>query len=316
MTTLSPIALFTFNRPEHTRRTVEALVRNELASGSELFVFCDGPRSQADADAVQSVRDYAAGITGFKSLQIIRRAENLGLAQSIISGVTQLCNEFGCAIVVEDDLVTSPYFLRYLNEALNLYENSPDVISIHGYVYPVKTTLPETFFIKGADCWGWATWKRGWDLFEPDGIKLLADLESRKLMREFDFNGTFAYAQMLRDQISGRNNSWAIRWYASAFLRDKLTLYPGRSLVHNIGLDSSGVHCESTTSFDVEISTKPVKLQKLTVSENAEARLAFIEYFKNLQQGRLPQTVEPIKGRLKKILRKLFPKPSGGLPKQ
>ena len=290
--TPSPIALFTFNRPEHTRRTVEALARNELGACSDLFVFCDGPRSPKDAEMVQAVRGYVGGITGFKSLQVIKRPKNLGLAQSIISGVTQLCNEFGRAIVVEDDLVTSPYFLRYLNEALSLYENDPEVISIHSYVYPIKASLPDTFFIKGADCWGWATWKRGWDLFNPDGGKLLVELEARKLTQEFDFNGTCAYTQMLRDQIAGRNHSWAIRWYASAFLKNKLTLYPGRSLVRNIGLDSSGVHCDSTDLFDVEIATKPVTLQKLPIWESLETRHAFADYFRNLRQETQPQSIE------------------------
>jgi len=281
---LAPIALFAYNRPSHLSRTLEALSRNELAADSDLFVFCDGSRSPADAKMVQGVRDYVEGITGFKLLQVVKRPENLGLAQSIILGVTQLCNEFGRVIVVEDDLVTSPYFLRYLNEALSLYENDPEVISIHGYVYPVKASLPETFFIKGADCWGWATWKRGWALFNPDGGKLLAELEARKLTREFDFSGTCAYTEMLRDQIAGRNDSWAIRWYASAFLQNKLTLYPGRSLVRNIGLDSSGVHCNSTDSFDIEITNNPVTLQKLPVLENVDARRAFMDYFRSLRQ--------------------------------
>ncbi|HUZ06596.1 MAG TPA: glycosyltransferase [Candidatus Paceibacterota bacterium] len=280
----APIALFAYNRPDHLARTLEALSRNEPASDSHLFVFCDGPRSPSDAKMVQAVRDHVGGITGFKSLQIVQRQENLGLAQSIILGVTLLCNEFGRVIVVEDDLVTSPYFLRYLNEALALYEKDSEVISIHGYVYPVKTSLPDTFFIKGADCWGWATWKRGWDFFNPDGTKLLAELEARKLTREFDFNDTYAYTQMLRDQIAGRNNSWAIRWYASAFLQNKLTLYPGRSLVRNIGLDSSGVHCDSTNSFDVEIANQPVTLQKLPALENAEARRAFTDHLRSLRQ--------------------------------
>ena len=276
----APIALFAYNRPVHLSRTLEALSRNELAESSDLFVFCDGPRSPGDAKMVQGVRDYVGGITGFKSLQIIKRPENLGLAQSIILGVTQLCNEFGRVIVVEDDLVTSPYFLRYLNEALALYQNDSEVVSVHGYVYPVKTSLPETFFIKDADCWGWATWKRGWELFNPDGRKLLAELEARKLTQEFDFNGTCAYTQMLRDQIAGRNNSWAIRWYASAFLKNKLTLYPGRSLVRNIGLDSSGVHGGDSAGFDVAVSSSPVSVSRQPLIENRMARDLFAEHFR------------------------------------
>ena len=125
-------------------------------------------------------------------------------------------------IVLEDDLVTSPHFLQYMNDGLGIYERDDRVISIHGYSYPVHGKLPETFFLRGADCLGWATWKRGWDLFEDDGQRLLNELERRNLTRSFDFDGSYPYTQMLRDQIAGSNSSWAVRWYASAFLRDKL----------------------------------------------------------------------------------------------
>ena len=227
-----------------------------------------------------AVRSSLDGLRGFKSVEVIRRASNMGLAKSIIGGVTELCRRHGLAIVVEDDLVTSPYFLRYMNEALALYQDCPEVISIHGYVYPVKEALPETFFIKGADCWGWATWQRGWALFNQEGSRLLAELEQRHLTAEFDFNGTFAYTDMLRQQIAGANDSWAIRWYASAFLRDKLTLYPGRSLVQNIGLDASGVHCGQSGSYQVCLTERPVRVERLPLAEDPRARGEFEAYFR------------------------------------
>ena len=144
--------------------------------------------------------------------------------------------------MLEDDLLTSPYFLDFMNEGLSIYEEDEKVISIHGYVYPISEKLPETFFLRGADCWGWATWKRGWDLFEPDGGLLLNKLEESKQTEEFDFNRSYPYTQMLKDQINGKTNSWAVRWYASAFLQNKYTLYPGKSLVSNIGGDGSGTN--------------------------------------------------------------------------
>jgi len=308
---LAPIALFAYNRPAHLARTLEALARNELAAESELFIFSDGPKSSADRDTVQSVRNLAANFEGFKSVRLIDRPENLGLARSIISGVTQLSNEFGRVIVVEDDLVTSPFFLRYLNEALVLYKDDLEVISVHGYLYPTNVTLPITFFIKGADCWGWATWKRGWDLFNADGSKLLAELESRNLTQEFDFDGKHPYTQMLRDQIAGRNNSWAIRWYASAFLQNKLTLYPGRSLIRNIGLDSSGVHCDSTDAFESELAAQPVVLEKLALEECKPARQAFAEFFKSTHPKDAPAGGWGIGERLKKINQLFRAQPKG-----
>src|SRR5258707_5432762 len=201
MRRLSPIALFAYSRPAHLQRTLEALRQNELAAQSELVVFSDGPRSENDESSVEAVRKCLDQLDGFKSVEIIKQSANLGLAPSIIYGVTEVCRGHGRVIVVEDDLVTSPFFLRYMNESLELYENCLEVISIHGYIYPVNQSLPETFFIRGADCWGWATWQRGWDMFDPNGTSLLAELQSRSLTQAFDFNGTMGYTEMLRQHI-------------------------------------------------------------------------------------------------------------------
>ena len=152
-----PIALFAYNRPRHLRRTVEALLSNPEARASELFIFSDGAKDSADAPAVAEVRRYVRQISGFAAVQHIQRETNFGLARSIVDGVSRICSEYGRVIVVEDDLVTSPHFLRFMNEGLALYEPEERVISIHGYVYPVKAELPETFLLHGADCWGWAT---------------------------------------------------------------------------------------------------------------------------------------------------------------
>jgi hypothetical protein len=277
---LAPIALFTYNRFWHIQRTVEALQRNVLATDSELFVFSDGPKTEEDRKLVELVREYLQTITGFRNVTIIARDKNLGLAQSIIAGVTEITRSYGRIIILEDDMVTSPYFLQFMNEALEFYKDEEKVISIHGYVYPVKAQLPETFFLKGADCWGWATWNRGWDLFERDGNKLLSELKERSITRGFDFDGSYPYTKQLSDQVRGKNNSWAIRWYASAFLRNKLTLYPGRSLVQNIGFDSSGAHCETTDAYSVVLSGLPVPMTRIAIEENAHARKAIGNFIK------------------------------------
>ena len=277
--TLSPIVLFVYNRPWHTRQTIKALQNNELADQSDLFIYSDGPKEEQAKNKVKEVRNYIHTVHGCKTVTIREREKNMGLASSIIDGVTAVVNEYERVIVLEDDLVTSPFFLRYMNDALNLYECEEKVISIHGYIYPLSEKLPSTFFLRSADCWGWATWKRGWDLFEGDGQKLLNELEEKKLTRLFDFNGAYGYTQMLRDQIAGKNDSWAIRWYASAFLADKLTLYPGKSLVNNIGHDDSGVHCGKSNRLDVDVTQHPITINNIDVIESVYAYRKISQFF-------------------------------------
>ncbi|MFN7085987.1 MAG: glycosyltransferase family 2 protein [Burkholderiales bacterium] len=278
--TFAPVALFAYDRPSHLRQAVEALLDNPEARESRLVVFSDGPRNERSRKAVTEVRLYARQITGFASVDIIEREENWGLARSIIDGVSSMCARYGRVIVLEDDIVTSRHFLRFMNDALDLYQNDERVISIHGYQYPVNSALPETFFLKGADCWGWATWKRGWDLFEPDGRILLQELRARELAQRFDFDGAYPYTRMLENQISGKNDSWAIRWHASAFLKGKLTLYPGRSLVRNIGLDGSGTHCSTAGEFAADLAASPVAVSAIPVEENALARQKIAGFLK------------------------------------
>lgn len=252
MKKLAPVALFVYNRPIHTLQTLEALSSNLLADQTNLFVFLDGPKNGADPNTIELIRETKNVINSrqwCKEQILIERETNLGLAESIIQGVTKLVNQFGSIIVLEDDLVTSKYFLSFMNKALNTFELEEKVACISGYNYPVENKLPETFFLKGADCWGWATWKRSWNDFEPNGQKLADKIKILKLESEFDFDNSFPYFQMLLDQISKKNNSWAIRWYASAFLKDKLCLYPGVSLIKNIGLDGSGTHSGSDLDF-------------------------------------------------------------------
>ncbi len=287
----APIALFAFNRPKHARRVVEALLKNAESAGSELFVFSDGPKSEDDASLVQEVRQYAESIKGFTHVELIRRNENIGLAQNIISGITEVLSHHDRIIVVEDDMLVSPFFLRFINESLDVYEHDERIISVHGYMYPVAGKLPGTFFLRGANCWGWGTWKRGWALFEPDGKKLLAQLHQRNLCRQFDMDGTYPYTKMLEDQIAGKNQSWAVRWYASAFLHDKLTLYPGESLVQNIGNDRSGTHVGRTTVLDVVLRTHPLVPSVIPVEEHRGARAQVAEFFRYLPLTRLQRVL-------------------------
>jgi hypothetical protein len=274
---LAPIVLFTYNRLWHTKQTVEALQKNIYAEQSHLFIFSDGPKTEKDEPKVKEVREYLRTIKCFKNIEIIERDKNWGLANNIIDGITKVVNQYGRVIVLEDDLVTSPYFLKFMNDGLNMYEEEEKVISVHGYVYPIKG-LPEIFFLRGADCWGWATWKRGWDLFEKDGKKLLDELEKRKLTKLFDFNGAYPYTKMLKDQVEGKVDSWAIRWYASAFIHEKLTLYPGISLVKHIG--DLGTHIKGNSWWlDVELSEKPILIKRIPPIEDPQVRKKFENFF-------------------------------------
>lgn len=276
---LAPLLLFVYNRPYHTRKTIEALLENESASETDLIIYSDASIDPFN-NKVLETRNYIKSVIGFRSIVIIERSKNWGLSRNIIDGVTSVINQYGKVIVLEDDLVVSPFFLKYMNEALDFYEKEEQIVCIHGYVYPVKRKLPETFFIKGADCWGWATWKRGWDLFCLDGKFLLDEINRCNMKGEFDFEGSYPYYKMLKRQVEGSNDSWAIRWYASAFLNNKLTLYPGSSLVTQIGMDGSGTHCGANSIYDVQLLNRPINISKIPIEQTLSARKIFTYYFR------------------------------------
>ncbi|HVY75132.1 MAG TPA: glycosyltransferase [Puia sp.] len=298
---LAPIALFTYNRPDHTRKTVEGLRQNPLSSQTDLFAFSDGPKSEAAKQQVQEVRDYLKTINGFRSVTIVERKANKGLSANIIDGVQRVVSEFGKVIVMEDDLIVSPYFLDYMNKGLCIYEQDENVISLHGYLYPVKEKLPETFFLRGADCLAWATWKRGWDLFERDANLLLQKLIESKQMKQFDFDGNYPFVQMLKDQIAGKRDSWAIRWYASAFLANKYTLFPGKSLAVNIGGDGSGTNNGFEPLTPSSLDPNPINISRIEVRQHVEAFRAFAAYYHKAIHP-------PLWHRVKRRLRMIFDK--------
>jgi len=277
---LAPITLFVYNRQWHAQETVEALQENELSKESDLFIFSDGPKNDKEKENVNKVREYIKTIDGFKSINIILREKNLGLAKSIITGVTEIIDRYGKIIVMEDDLVSSPYFIKFMNDALEFYEREEKVVSIHGYIYPVKTKNLRSFFIKGSDCLGWATWKRGWDMFEQDGRKLLRELKARRLTREFDINGAYPYTRMLEGQVKGNIESWAVLWYASTFLKDRLTLYPGRSFIRHIGNDNSGTNFGKEDILDCKIADSPVAVNDMAITEDLEMRREIERFFR------------------------------------
>ncbi|MBR6981533.1 MAG: glycosyltransferase [Prevotella sp.] len=277
---MAPILLFAYNRPEHLRRCVESLLANSLSAKSDLFIFSDAPKTEADKDGVSEVRAFIRRIVGFHKVNIVERDENWGLARSIIDGVTTVVDKYGKVIVVEDDLVLAPFFLQFMNDALDVYEDEPMVGHIQACDFTQDPSLPDTFLIKWTGSWGWATWKRAWQHFNPDGAQLLQQLEERQLTRTFDFNGKYGFTRMLRRQIEGKNNSWAIRWNASLFLKDILSLNVGRSLVSNQGFDGSGTNCGGGGLYASNLHLLPLLVTRISpIEENMAARKAFERYY-------------------------------------
>lgn len=278
--TLAPILLFVYNRPLHVRRSIESLLANKLAKESELYIFSDAAKDETAQSNVNEVRQFIHSIKGFKEIHYVERTENWGLARNIIDGVTTLVNQYGRVIVLEDDLIVAPYFLQFMNDALETYKDEDNVCHIQACDFTKDPILPDTFLIKWTGSWGWATWKRAWKLFNPNGQELLDELIRRKLTYRFDFNGKYGYTRMLRNQIKGKNNSWAIRWNASLFLADKLSLNVGKSLIQNEGFDGSGTNCGSGNLYDSDLWTKPLPVVKIQpIVENEAARQAFSNYY-------------------------------------
>lgn len=296
---LTPVALFAYRRPRHLKEVVAALQRNPLSAGTDLYVFCDAPRDDAAVPGCREVRRFVRSIKGFRSLHVIERDRNFGLSASVISGVTELCDARGRAIVLEDDIVVSPHFLAYMNDALCSYQEEEKVMSIGGYMFPVEHPLPETFFFRVTDCWGWGVWKRTWKLFQADGGELLAEIERRGLRNEFDLGGAYDYCGMLRAQVRGENDSWAVRWYATALLSGRLTLYPGRSLTMNIGHDGSGTHGRLPPDYATTPSAEPVRVVRIPVEEDALAVSTISEFLRSMDR-------QPLHVRVRQKLRTLF----------
>lgn len=288
---LSPIALFVYNRLAHTILTMEALQKNRGASESILYIFSDGPKNFADEERVAAVRNYLKGIAGFAKVILVENNQNIGLARSITHGIDTVLSNNPSVIVLEDDLVTSPYFLQFMNDALNMYADNHLVASVQGYFPPVGSQIPDIFFLRYVGCWGWGTWGRAWQLFESDSERLLGELNKKRLSRVFDVGG-YPFTRMLERQIEGKLDSWAIRWHTALFLADKLNLYPGISLVQNIGHDGSGVHCNRSSHFDVTLANSPVSVCYQNPLENTFAHKALANYFREIHPSFMKKIVQ------------------------
>ena len=277
--TYAPIALVTDNRADKTKSVVESLLQNQEAKDSDLFIFSDGPKTEAKAAGVDENRKYIHTISGFKSVTIIERDKNWGLANSLIAGITNVIDQYGRVIVVEDDLVLSPYFLKFMNDGLEKYEDDDRVGTICGYVFPFQKSLPDTFFLYFMHPWGWATWRRSWNLLDTDTKRLLRKMRFKT--KKFNLGGNCGSYGNLYCQKVGLVDSWYIRFYASLFLNKKLNLFPGKTMVTNSGLDGSGTHCEKglqkTNNF--VLNPNPIEMKDIAVGESQLAYSVFKSFY-------------------------------------
>ena len=251
MTNLAPIIVFCYNRPEHLERTLDALSRNELANQSTLYIYCDGPKdgvSEEMRQKIADVRQVARKRQWCKEVHVVEAEMNKGLANSIISGVTDVVNQFGRVIVLEDDLITSPYFLKYMNNSLDLYESYHSVFSISAYNFPpTKLQLPDDYCYDNYVClrscsWGWATWKDRWNKVDWSMDAFDQCKQNPNMLRALNRLGE-DFAPMMQMQEDGLIDSWAMRFGFAHFVHHAIALWPCRSYVTNTGFDGSGVHC-------------------------------------------------------------------------
>ncbi len=243
----APIALFVYNRPRHVRETVLALQKNKLAAESDLFIFSDGPKHPDSETAVRGVRDFIKSVGGFRTVNIVERDRNWGLAKSIIDGVTRLCKEHGRVVVLEDDLLVSSHFLEYMNVALNKYADDSRVMQVSGHMFPVELNSDsDAFFLPITTTWGWATWDRAWKRFDSEMHGYHDLLNDPALRLRFDFDCGYPCFEMLESVRAGKIDAWGIRWYLSVFMNNGLVLFPAKSLVENKGFGEDGTNCKSS----------------------------------------------------------------------
>ena len=254
----APIVLFVYNRPWHTKQTVEALQANILAPQSDLIIYSDGAQNSEDEEHVCAVRQRLHSIAGFKGIHIIERDRNWGLAASIIDGVSKVVNKYGRVIVLEDDLITSHLFLSYLNQALEFYEDYPAVFSISAYNHPAELMPFPANYEFDVYCnlrnssWGWATWSSRWQRADWQVSDFDNFIASKSKKMAFSLGGE-DMVEMLSSQMKGEIDSWAIRWSYAHFKHNAVSICPVFSYVHNIGHDGSGEHCNKSNKYNIDL---------------------------------------------------------------
>ncbi len=298
---LAPIVLFVYNRPSHTRRTIESLKKNYLADESMLYIYSDSGKCNDDDSGVYQVRELLKNVNGFKRVIINERKSNWGLAKNIIDGVTSLVNEYGKVIVMEDDLVTSPYFLKYMNDSLKLYADQKKVWHISGWNYPIDTSdLEDVFLWRFMNCWGWSTWSDRWRHYEKNIDKVINEFSKEQIDYINLDNTDTSWSQVIRNKEK-RIDTWAIFWYLSIIRNKGLCLNPSNSLVINIGNDGSGENCQATDSFTTKLSVTKELIVSTKVKENVIAVNEVKKFYKSLKKPLLKRIFNKVKLIISKI---------------
>jgi hypothetical protein len=294
---LSPIVLFIYKRPEHTRRTLEALQQNKEAAESVLYVFADGPKAGADNADLEIIEKTRAVVTAQKwcgEVVLVNRPHNMNLEDNVIDGITRVIEKHGSVIVLEDDILTSPFFLKYCNEGLRLYRESPQVFSINAFMFPIDFGAEAGTFLNplATSSWGWATWADRWACFEK-APQYISALENNWMLRSrFNF-GNINHFNMLKYM-----NTWDLRWYYTAFIRNGLGVFPTRSLTENIGFDGSGTHEDGNKGLIQACYDSPV-VHVYQTSVNLDAYDRLLNYFRIIPLS----LKQMIKNRIKALIR-------------
>ncbi len=278
----APVAVFSYKRKDHLIKTIEALGENIYADQTDVYVFSDEGENEDDKRKVCEVREYLHSVSIFRSLTVIEREINYGLRKNIEDGVSRVVSEYGKIIVLEDDLVTSRFFLKYMNDALNKYNDNDAVMEISGYSVPAEhEKCEETAFLHFADCWGWATWKRAWEKYDRNPDALVKRFTLGDIYR-FNLDGRANFWNQVLENKRGNLNTWAIFWQTTIYLNDGLMLYPTRSLVKNIGVDGSGDHKAESSVYDTDIYDQEITAFPDVIEEDKNVRRIVGDYFKSV----------------------------------
>ena len=299
MKNLSPIVFFVYNRLWHTQQTIEALEKNELANESDLIIYSDEAKTENEQENVDKVRLYINKTNKFRKVTIIKREKNWGLANNIIDGVTKVVDQYGKIIVIEDDIVTSPYFLKYMNEALDFYKDKNKVWHISGWNYPIATNeLSDVFLWRVMNCWGWATWKDRWNFFEKDTDKVIKDF-SKQDIKKFNLDDSEDIFQQIIWNKEKKINSWAVYWGITIFKKNGLCLNPAQSFVENIGTDGIGAS-PATDMFKSERNISLIRKINF-ISDISENQIA-VSRIKSFYKDGKKSIFQRIINRIKKII--------------
>lgn len=293
------IVVVGYNRPDHLYRCLNSLAKNIGFKDFKVQISLDGPLMDQERTHCDDVRGVANDFAHANAnVKVFSHQENVGLSCSILGAIDSAFSNHEAVIVIEDDLYLNQYFLEYCKWGLTEYELDKRVGSISGFTLPILERHSD-YFLLGADCWGWATWRDRWEEFERDGSKLLAELRARRLQREFDLDFSYQYTHMLERQVQGTTNSWAIRWHAHNFLRGKLALYPKESLVLNLGNDGSGTNMKISKSYETNLENSIPTMKRVPVVENIYMRKQLARYYEQ-------QFPPSFKHRMRKAIRRYF----------